>query len=143
MLVRNECTPMVATSGTEDGPVDMLYIMQRAAGGGTILGGTYDKNNWESVPDPNIANRIMQRAVKLCPELAGGKGVPGLSVIRHVVGLRPYREGGVRVEREKLDADTDIVHNYGHAGWGYQGSYATAQRAVELVKGIGAAKKEL
>lgn len=143
VLVRNEFTPMVATSGTDDSPADMMYIMQRAAGGGTILGGTYDKNNWESAPDPNVANRIMERAVKLCPEIAGGKGVSGLSVIRHVVGLRPYREGGVRVEHEKLDADTEIVHNYGHAGWGYQGSYATAQRVVELVKSVGAAKTEL
>ncbi|KAH7319827.1 FAD dependent oxidoreductase [Stachybotrys elegans] len=140
VLVRNECTPMTVTSGTEDGDAEVLYIMQRAAGGGTILGGTYDLGNWESVPDPNIAVRIMQRAVALRPDLAGGKGIEGLSVIRHGVGLRPYRKGGVRIEEEKLDDETWIVHNYGHSGWGYQGSYGCAEGVVELVNKIDRAK---
>jgi D-amino-acid oxidase len=47
----------------------------------------------------------MTRAVKVCPELTGGKGVEGLSIIRHGVGLRPYRTGGVRVEKEKIDGE--------------------------------------
>ncbi|KAL6904034.1 ALG3 domain-containing protein [Trichoderma evansii] len=101
VVVRNECTPMVATSGTDDGEAEMAYIMQRAAGGGTILGGTYDMGNWESTPDPNIAIRIMKRAVQVAPELTGGKGVEGLSIIRHGVGLRPYRKGGAVLEADK------------------------------------------
>ncbi|RFU80235.1 d-amino-acid oxidase [Trichoderma arundinaceum] len=136
VVVRNEFHPMVATSGTDDGPTEMAYIMQRAAGGGTILGGTYDMGNWESAPDPNIAIRIMKRAVQVAPGLTGGKGIEGLSVIRHGVGLRPYRKGGVRIAEEALDGETSIVHNYGHAGWGYQGSYGCAERVVELVNGI-------
>ncbi|KAL7924517.1 FAD dependent oxidoreductase [Trichoderma austrokoningii] len=137
VVVRNECSPMVATSGTDDGETEMTYIMQRAVGGGTILGGTYDMGNWESVPDPNVAIRIMQRAVRAAPELAGGRGVEGLSVIRHGVGLRPYRKGGVRIGEEALDdGTTSVVHNYGHAGWGYQGSYGCAERVVELVDAI-------
>lgn len=136
VLVRNE-VPMMGASGTDDEPADLCYAMTRAAGGGTILGGTYDLGNWESQPDPNIANRIMARIVKEYPEVAGGKGVAGLSVIRHAVGLRPFRKGGVRIEEERLDADTWIVHNYGHSGWGYQGSYGCAEDAVALVKKIG------
>jgi D-amino-acid oxidase len=31
---------------------------------------------------------------------------------------------------------TWVVHNYGHAGWGYQGSYGCAERVVELVDEI-------
>ena len=133
VLVRNECTPMLSSSGTEDGPTEVLYIMQRAAGGGTVLGGTYDIGNWESAPDPNIALRIMKRVVDARPDITGGKGVEGLSVVRHAVGLRPYREGGVRIEEERLDDETWIVHNYGHGGWGYQGSYGCAEAVVELV----------
>lgn len=132
VVVRNEATPMIATSGTDDGPDDLCYIMQRAAGGGTVLGGTYQVGNWEAAPDMEIAARIMKRAVEVCPELAGGKGVEGLSVIRHGVGLRPVREGGARVEKEKV-GELWVVHNYGHGGWGYQGSYGCAQGAVELV----------
>ncbi|KAG8424456.1 D-amino acid oxidase, variant 2 [Metarhizium acridum] len=136
VLVRNELHPMITTSGTEDGLPEILYTMQRPAGGGTILGGTYDIGNWESVPDPNIALRIMRRVVEVCPEIAGGKGIDGLSVIRHGAGLRPYRKTGVRVDRERLDDGTHIVHNYGHAGWGYQGSYGCAEGVVELVNAI-------
>lgn len=147
VLVRNEAYPpgvMLASTGTDDGDKDVLYIMQRAAGGGTILGGTYDKGNWESQPDPDIANRIMNRVVEARPEMAGGKGVKGLSVIRHAVGLRPYREGGVRIGKERV-GDVWVVHNYGHAGWGYQGSYGCAEDVVKLVEGIsgGEAKAKL
>ncbi|KAF4461903.1 D-amino-acid oxidase [Fusarium albosuccineum] len=141
VLVRNESTPMLIASGVEDGGADVMYLMQRAAGGGTILGGTYDVGNWESQPDPNIAARIMQRIVTARPEIAGGKGVKGLSVIRHAVGLRPWRKDGLRLEEEKLDDETWIVHNYGHSGWGYQGSYGCAQGVVELVDKVGKAGK--
>jgi D-amino-acid oxidase len=132
VVVRNEAPYMATKSGTDDAEDELFYMMQRAGGGGTILGGTYQMGQWESQPDPNIATRIMQRAVEMVPELTGGKGVKGLDIIRHAVGLRPYRNGGVRLEKEKIDG-TWVVHNYGHAGWGYQGSYGCAERVVELV----------
>ncbi|ROW14078.1 hypothetical protein VPNG_04103 [Cytospora leucostoma] len=135
VVVRNESPVMYVTSSTDDGPEELVYTMTRAAGGGTVLGGTYQKGSWDANPDPNIATRIMQRVVRAFPEITGGKGVEGLDIIRHGVGLRPYREGGVRLEREVIDG-TWVVHNYGHAGWGYQGSYGTAERAVELVNEI-------
>ncbi|KAK4230323.1 FAD dependent oxidoreductase [Podospora fimiseda] len=137
VLVRNEASgAMPTTSGTDDGDDEILYVMQRALGGGTILGGTYAKNNWDGNPDPNIAVRIMKRAVEAHPELTEGKGIEGFSIIRHGVGLRPCREGGVRIEKEKIGDTTWVVHNYGHAGWGYQGSYGCAERVVELVDEI-------
>jgi D-amino-acid oxidase len=135
VVVRNDPGTMMCTSGTDDGPDETCYIMTRAAGGGTVLGGTYMEGSWESQPDPNQAVRIMKRAVELCPALTGGKGIKALSVIRHGVGLRPGRKGGVRIEKEKI-GDLWIVHNYGHAGWGYQGSYGCSERVVELVKEI-------
>ncbi len=135
VLVRNTPGAMFTISGTDDGEDECCYIMQRAAGGGTILGGTYQKGNWESQPDPNVAMRIMKRAVEICPQLTNGKGVEGLSVIRHGVGLRPLREGGARVEKEKIEGGW-VVHNYGHGGWGYQGSWGCSEGVVELVDGI-------
>lgn len=130
VLVANECTPMVVTSSTNDGPTEILYIMQRASGGGTILGGTYDPGNTDPVPNEDIAARIVNRVLEICPEIAGEDG---LKILRHGVGSRPYRAGGVRIEEEQLDEDTWIVHNYGHSGWGYQGSYGCSERVVELV----------
>lgn len=135
VVVRNVSPLMFGVSSCEDAADELVYTMTRAAGGGTILGGTYQKGNWDPNPDPNVAARIMQRVVDLFPDIAGGKGVKGLDIIRHGVGLRPYREGGVRLEKEKIDG-TWVVHNYGHAGWGYQGSYGTAERVVELVDEI-------
>ncbi|KAG9230777.1 FAD dependent oxidoreductase [Amylocarpus encephaloides] len=129
VLVRNDPGVMFTISGTDDGDDEVCYIMQRAAGGGTILGGTYQKGRSESQPDPNQAWRIMKRAVELCPALTGGKGIEALDVVRHGVGLRPLRTKGVRIER-----DGEVVHNYGHGGWGYQASYGCAEEVVGLVE---------
>jgi D-amino-acid oxidase len=138
VVVRNDPGVMFTISGTDDGEDELCYVMQRAAGGGTVLGGTYTKGNWESVPDPNIAVRIMKRAVKLVPALTKGGGIEKLDVVRHGVGLRPFREDGVRIEKERMGGAGGFwtVHNYGHAGWGYQGSYGCAEGVVELVDEI-------
>jgi D-amino-acid oxidase len=93
------------------------------------------QGRWESQPDPSVAVRIMRRAVELVPELTDGRGFSGLDIVRHAVGLRPFREGGVRIEKERVDG-VWVVHNYGHSGWGYQGSYGCAERVVELVDEI-------
>lgn len=98
-----------------------------------MLGGCLQKGNWESQPDPNMAIRIMKRCVQLCPALTDGKGIEALDIIRHGVGLRPMREGGPRVEREKSEG-LWLVHNYGHGGYGYQSSYGSAKAAVKLVE---------
>ncbi|KAL2006233.1 hypothetical protein VTN00DRAFT_9887 [Thermoascus crustaceus] len=134
VVVRNETDTMYTISGTDDGEDEIAYTMTRAAGGGTILGGSYQKDNWDPLPDPNLATRIMKRCIKLCPSLVKeGQGIEGLDVIRHGVGLRPLREGGPRVEKEKIDG-VWVVHNYGHGGFGYQASYGCAGAAVKLVE---------
>jgi len=141
VVVRNDPQVMASVSGTDDGSDEATYIMHRAAGGGCILGGCLQKDNWESQPDPNMAVRIMKRCVELCPKLVPeGQGIEGLSIVRHSVGLRPMRKGGPRVEREVIRG-VPVVHNYGHGGYGYQTSYGAAQAAGRLVRkalGVGA-----
>ncbi|KAK3724100.1 D-amino acid oxidase [Vermiconidia calcicola] len=139
VLVRNDPGIIVGSTGTDDGPDEVIYVMNRAGGGGCILGGCSLENVWESQPDFNLATRIMKRAVELCPSLVPpGKGIEALSIIRHSVGLRPMRIGGVRIEQETLQDDNGrsftVVHNYGHGGAGYQTSYGTATAAVNLVQ---------
>ena len=143
VLVRNEADgTMYTTSGTDDGDDQITYIMQRAAGGGTILGGTYQKGNWDSQTDHNQAVKIMRRAVEVCPALTGGKGIEALDVIRVGVGLRPMRTSGLRLEKERI-GETWVVHNYGHASWGYQASYGCSEEVKEIVDGILGTKAKL
>jgi glycine/D-amino acid oxidase-like deaminating enzyme len=60
------------------------------------------------------------------------------AVIRVIVGHRPYRSKGFRVEREQFD-DKTVIHNYGHGGGGLSlgwGSSALAVReAADLAPG--------
>jgi hypothetical protein len=51
-------------------------------------------------------------------------------IIRTVVGLRPFRSSGFRVEKEKLGRKM-VVHNYGHGGGGITLSWGTSQLAVD------------
>ncbi|EEH22649.2 hypothetical protein PABG_04860 [Paracoccidioides brasiliensis Pb03] len=141
VVVRNTSRLMASLSGSDDGDDEVCYMMTRAAGGGTILGGSYQKHNWESQPDPSLAVRIMKRCVELCPDLVGkdgnGKqrGIEGLDIIRHGVGLRPLREGGVRLEAERIGG-VPVVHNYGHGGFGYQASWGCSMAAVRVVEEV-------
>ncbi|CAG9981050.1 unnamed protein product [Clonostachys byssicola] len=135
VVLRNEINHMMSISGTDDGNSELCYMMTRADGGGTIVGGSYEPGNWNPEPDPNQSVRIMSRIVELVPELSKGNGVRGLDIARHAVGFRPFRHGGVRIEKEKIDG-VWVVHHYGHGGWGYQASYGTAERVVELVNEI-------
>ena len=124
---------MASTSGTDDGGDEATYIMHRAAGGGTILGGCFQVGNWESQVDLNLSTRIMKRAIALCPRLVPeGAGIEALDVVRHGVGLRPMRKDGIRVEGEVIGG-LPVVHNYGHAGYGYQTSYGCSEEVVRLV----------
>jgi D-amino-acid oxidase len=94
--------------------------------------------------DPNLAHRIALRCVALAPELTGGKGVEGLDVVRHNVGLRPSRRGGPRLEVENMEGIGLIIHNYGiytfqplltegASGAGYQSSWGMAIKAAGLL----------
>ncbi|PYH88422.1 DAO-domain-containing protein [Aspergillus ellipticus CBS 707.79] len=136
VIVRNDAGPMFSFSGTEDGPDEALYTMNRALGGGTIIGGCYQKHNWDPLPDLNLGARIMKRAIAAYPRLVKpGQGIEGLDVIRHGVGLRPVREGGPRIQKDEVDG-VHVVHNYGHGSFGYQTSFGCAEEVVVLVKEV-------
>lgn len=66
--------------------------------------------------------------VRVSPEL----------VVGHIVGLRPFRRTGFRVDVERL-GDTVVVHNYGHGGGGVSLSWGTAELAAALVQDAGLA----
>lgn len=71
---------------------------------------------------------------------AGQIPAPDLSdsaVLRAVAGVRPCREGGLRIETETLTAGgrtMTVVHNYGHGGCGYTIGPGCAIEAADLVE---------
>jgi glycine/D-amino acid oxidase-like deaminating enzyme len=72
------------------------------------------------------------------PRRAGsGLAAPNLAddqIVRAVAGIRPYRRGGPRLEREAV-RDKTVVHNYGHGGAGYTLSWGSATLVAELLRG--------
>ncbi|MEO0881672.1 MAG: FAD-dependent oxidoreductase [Pseudomonadota bacterium] len=54
-------------------------------------------------------------------------------VTRTIVGLRPFRRPGPRLEAVKVGAK-DVVHNYGHGGGGVSISWGVAEMAAGMAK---------
>ena len=54
------------------------------------------------------------------------------AVIRVIIGHRPYRSTGFRVEREQFGTKT-VVHNYGHGGGGLSLGWGSSALAVREV----------
>ncbi|CAN9205486.1 unnamed protein product [Alternaria alternata] len=107
------------------------YVFPRPLGGGVILGGSRQENDWSAEWDEELGQDIMKRCCELCPEL----GKPeDLQIIAKNVGLRPSRKGGPRIETEMGKWKVPVVHCYGHSGAGYQSSWGTAERVLELVQ---------
>ena len=52
-------------------------------------------------------------------------------ITRTVVGLRPFRPQGFRLEAEQF-GDKTVIHNYGHGGCGVTLSWGTCQRAAVM-----------
>jgi len=81
---------------------ESMYIIPRPSPEGhVILGGTFLPNVYSTLPDPEVAERILKNAYDLCPALSNGQGWEKIEVVKHNVGLRPCREGGARIELEE------------------------------------------
>ncbi|KAH7117872.1 FAD dependent oxidoreductase [Dendryphion nanum] len=100
-----------------------------------VLGGTKAAHDWSSAPDATVSKEIVERCKMVWPEIADAR----VEIVGTQVGLRPGRKGGVRVEREDVVVEGErvrVVHQYGHAGAGYQLSIGSARKVLEIVGGI-------
>ena len=104
-------------------PGGPVYVVPRSRD--IVVGGTDDEGEWDRRPDPEVARRILERAVTLVPALAEAQ------VIRHRVGLRPARPA-VRLEAEESEGRR-LVHCYGHGGAGVTLSWGCADEVALLV----------
>lgn len=132
VLVSNNIDHVICVEGAKH-PNEMLYAFPRKEGG-TIIGGCFLVDQWSSKEDKQITQRILARAVRHIPLLIDSSlGNPDhLHVVNVNVGLRPFREGGPRIERD--DKRPWLIHAYGAGGGGYQGSYGFAKKVAELAR---------
>ena len=112
----------------------MVFLVPR--GEGILLVGGLVQPREEAldltVSSPAVM-RMRERAEAFLPALRGAE----LDADPLVQGLRPFREGGVRVEREHRERvggrRSWVVHSYGHGGSGWTLSWGCAGEVVELV----------
>ncbi|KAK4702878.1 D-amino-acid oxidase, partial [Phenoliferia sp. Uapishka_3] len=89
--------------------------------GTCVIGGTALANDWDPLPRPETAKLIKERGIALCPELLPPDKrslmrIEDLDVLEDMVGLRPTRRGGIRIEMDKLEYEgrmIPVLHHYG------------------------------
>ena len=89
-----------------------------------VCGGISIPDRWDTTPDPEVTDRILQRCRRIEPRLGDAE------VIETITGLRPDRPS-VRVEAEPLGA-ARCIHNYGHSGNGVTLSWGCAEEVARL-----------
>lgn len=101
------------------------HIFPRADG--VLLGGVKVKGDWNRQLDPAVSAKIMQRCSKIEKRLAPA------TILREFVGLRPGR-AEPRLELERLEDGSPVIHNYGHGSVGYTLSWGCAMAALALAR---------
>ncbi|OCT53976.1 hypothetical protein CLCR_10450 [Cladophialophora carrionii] len=127
------------TSQSADGT--WAFLIPRPNGGGTIVGGTKENDDWESAPRNETRERLLRRCVESFPDFV--KTVEEFVILKDNVGRRPWREGGYRLEIEQIAPEKTIVHGYGAGGRGYELSWGAAGKILELAKEVLGGKAKL
>uniref|UniRef100_A0A8D9AUD4 D-aspartate oxidase n=1 Tax=Cacopsylla melanoneura TaxID=428564 RepID=A0A8D9AUD4_9HEMI len=100
-----------------------VYIIPHSNGSVT-LGGVRHYDSYSLDINPHDTSAILERCYSLLPELEEAP------VLYEWCGLRPHRSL-VRVETEKI-GKLNVIHNYGHGGYGVTTAPGTAKHAVRL-----------
>jgi D-amino-acid oxidase len=102
-----------------------------------VIGGTKEPNDWSPNASMATRDRLLQKACEMHPEL----GEPGdLKVVADIVGRRPARQGGTRIEVETKQIPgtglRTVLHAYGAAGRGFEISWGVAEEVLSLAEPI-------
>lgn len=102
-----------------------------------VCGGSAVIDNYNLINDEEESKRIIENCSKIIPAIKDAK------IVEKQVGLRPFRNGGVRLELEIIfrkfnlnhkAAQVKVIHNYGHGGSGVTLCWGCASDICDLIK---------
>jgi D-amino-acid oxidase len=130
--VANYC-PATVTRQNADG--SWTFSVPRNFGGGTIIGGTKEIDNWDPEPSLEVRAQLLDKFAATYPRILEreGGGTDEFRVLKDIVGRRPARRGGMRLERQDLDNKKCVIHAYGLGGRGYEMSWGVAEGVSHLL----------
>ncbi|XWW98379.1 hypothetical protein V2A60_006379 [Cordyceps javanica] len=116
------------------------FIIPRFLSGGTIVGGTKQPGEWSTEPDAETRATLLAGGRELRRfASSSASDAKDISVIADVVGRRPTREGGMRIELEKKSVSgrqATVLHAYGAGGRGYEISWGVANEVARMADGF-------
>lgn len=124
-----KCKPEFFTQSLLRQGSQYTYVIPRASSGGVIMGGFRQPGNTSTDADSSLRADILKRVNEMTNGMFDWVDLEK-DVVRDIVGFRPGRTGGMRVEREG-----NVVHAYGVDGLGYVYAFGVAERVRDLVKG--------
>ncbi|KAF9875815.1 hypothetical protein CkaCkLH20_06747 [Colletotrichum karsti] len=122
-------SPATVTRQNADG--SWTFCVPRNFDGGTIVGGTKEPDDWNAEPSLEVREKLLKTFAATYPPILGETGK--YRVLKDVVGRRPTRKGGMRLEREDVNNGKAIIHAYGLGGRGFELSWGVAEGVVDLV----------
>lgn len=108
-----------------------------------VLGSIVQESEWDLnlTLDSPVVQELHQRCIDFLPALKNARLDPTYPLAQ---GLRPFREGSLRLERElrprtgggggAIPIPSRIVHCYGHGGSGWTLAFGCARECVQLVE---------
>jgi D-amino-acid oxidase len=109
-----------------DDPIihDRFHIFPR--GDSAVLGGTHEEHSFDVSTPEDVTRELIAGNQRIMPSIRRDQ------VLSVRAGLRPFREGGPRIEAETIEGKL-LVHNYGHGGSGWTMAPGSAEQVAHLL----------
>ncbi|KAF7720047.1 Uncharacterized protein PECH_008081 [Penicillium ucsense] len=138
IIVSNPCAQTISHHWADG---SSTVIVPRPLGGGTVIGGTKEPNNWSEDVSDEATETILKRVASLCPQMVEQSNsstakTHGFDIKQVYVARRPMRRGGLRLERETLRDGVPVVHCYGAGASGFKISWGVAKHVEALLEQV-------